>query len=65
MKQPRPVWFVAAVILLTSTACKMTTEELPAETASLRTAASTYVSQFGAMHSAIPAGAGSHIEDYE
>lgn len=56
----------SALILLTTTACDMAVEALPVTEASAATpAASTYVTEFSDMHSAIPMGAGGDIEDYQ
>lgn len=56
----------SALVLLTTTACKMAVEALPvAEANAATTTASTYATEFSAMHAAIPMGAGSDIEDYQ
>jgi hypothetical protein len=59
------VAIASALILLTTTACKMAVEALPVTEANAAMAASTYVTEFSEMHSAIPMGAGSDIEDYQ
>ena len=64
MKQSLAVWLVAALIPLMITACESVAEAVPIAEANAD-AASTYVSEFSAMHSAIPAGAGSDIEEYQ
>jgi hypothetical protein len=58
------VAIASALILLTTTACKMAVEALPVTEANAATA-STYVTEFSEMHSSIPMGAGSDIEDYQ
>jgi hypothetical protein len=55
----------STLILLTTTACEMAVEALPVAEANAATVASTYVTEFSEMHSAIPMGAGSDIEDYQ
>ena len=55
----------SALILLTSTGCKMAAEALPVAEANAAMSASTYVTEFSEMHSAIPMGAVSAIEDYQ
>lgn len=59
------VAIASALILLTTTACEMAVEALPVAEANAATASSTYVTEFSDMHSAIPMGAGSDIEDYQ
>jgi hypothetical protein len=59
------VAITSALILLTTTACKMAVEALPVTEANAAAAAGTYVTEFSEMHSAIPVGAGSDIEDYQ
>jgi hypothetical protein len=62
MKQSLAVWLVAALIPLTITACHRVAEAVPIAAAN---ADATYVSEFTAMHSAIPEGAGGDIEEYQ
>jgi hypothetical protein len=64
MKQSVAVWLVAAFIPLTITACERVAEAVSIMEANAD-AATSYVSQFSAMHSAIPTGPGRDIEEYQ
>jgi hypothetical protein len=63
MKQSLAVWVAAVVMPLTVTACQRVVEAVPIAEPSAD--AAVYVSQFSAMHSAIPGGAGRDIEEYQ
>lgn len=65
MKQSPAVWLAAALIPLTITGCENAAEVVPIANANVYAASSTYVSAFIAMHSAIPAGVRSDIEEYQ
>jgi hypothetical protein len=55
----------ATLLILTTTACEMAAEALPVAEAQASDTTTAYVTEFSAMHSAIPASAGSDIEDYQ
>ena len=66
MEQSLAVWVAAVVIPLTITACqRVVAEAVPIAQPNADAATITYVSQFSAMHSAIPGGAGKDIEEYQ
>jgi hypothetical protein len=65
MRKSLAVWSIAAVIPLTITACGRVADAVPIAEANADATTSPYVSEFSAMHSAVPAGLGSAIEEYQ
>jgi hypothetical protein len=64
MRKSLAVWSVAAVIPLTIIACGRVADAVPIAEANADPA-TTYVSEFSAMHSAIPVGVRSDIAEYQ
>jgi hypothetical protein len=65
MRQSLAVWLAAALIPLTVSACESVVDAVPVAEPNAGAASSTYVPEFSAMHSAIPMGAGSDVEEYQ
>jgi hypothetical protein len=63
MKQSLAVWVVALLLPLTITACQRVADAVAIAESNADAAA--YVSQFSAMHSAIPGAAGKDTEEYQ
>jgi hypothetical protein len=65
MKMLFAVSLVAPLMLLAISACEMAAEALPFAEANAEDDAGGYVTEFSALHSAIPASAVGDIDDYQ